>query len=92
MDKERIQTKIRDIAQSPKNVRFSELEKLLDNHIGPLFPNYNHHGSPHHAFTVGDQTFNIPEPKGSSFVKKVYVIKFLEAMEAVGLYEQEEGK
>ena len=59
--------------------------------IGPLYPNYNHHGSPHHAFTVGDRTFNIAEPKGGKdFVKAPYVKAFLNAMEALGLFAEEE--
>lgn len=70
-------------------MRFDELEGLLDKHIGPMFPNYNHHGSPHHAFTVGTETFNIPEPKGK-FVMKYAVDKFLDKMEAVGLFEPED--
>lgn len=81
--------RIRDFAASPKNVRFSELESLLDNHIKLLFPDYNHHGSPHHAFTVGGQTFNIAEPRRGC-VKRKYIEHFLEAMEAVGLFEVED--
>jgi hypothetical protein len=55
----------------------------------PLFPNFNHHGGPHHTFTVGNQTFCVAEPHHSPFVKKIYVNLFLEAMEAVELYERE---
>ncbi len=86
MDINRIKARIADIASKPKNVRFDELETLLDNHIGPLFENYNHHGNPHHAFTVGEHTFNVPKPHGGGFVKKRYIEFFLEAMEAVDLY------
>ena len=86
MDIERIRAKIADIAAQPKHVRFEELVTLLDNHISRLC-RYNHHGNPHHAFTVNDETFNISKPHGGGFVKKVYVMKFLEAMEALGLYE-----
>lgn len=76
---------------APGSVRFRELEALLDHHVSELFPeNYDHSGSPHHAFTVGGQTFNIPEPKGSPFVKPISVRKnFLNAMRALGLYEEE---
>lgn len=91
MNRERIKAAIQAIADSPKTVRFDELITLLDNHVGPMFPNYNHHGSPHHAFTVGAQTFNIAKPHGA-FVKKCYVDKFLDAMEAVGLYDGETPK
>jgi hypothetical protein len=86
MNRERIIATIEQFAASPKNVRFEELENLLDTHIKPMFPNYNHHhGSSHHAFTVGGHTFNVAKPhKGR--VKQIYVKKFLEAMEAAGLY------
>ena len=90
MDLNRIRQRIKDIAASPKNVRFDELVALLDSHIGPMYPNYNHHGSPHHAFTVGNRTFNIAEPK-RSHVKEKYVAYFLEAMEALGLYDAEDS-
>jgi hypothetical protein len=87
MDRQRIRAKIREMAASPKNVRFDDVENLLDNHIGPLFPNYSHHhGSTHHAFTVGRQTFNIAKPHAGG-VKKPYIMKFLDAMEMVDLYE-----
>lgn len=90
MDIERIKAKLRDIAGHRKHVRFAELENLLDNHIGPMFGNYNHHGSPHHAFTVDKETFNIAEPK-SQFVKKPYIDAFLDAMAALGLFDPEDG-
>ena len=85
MNRERIIAVIEQIAASPKNVRFEELKNLLDTHIKPMFPDYNHHGNPHHAFTVGGRTFNVAEPR-KGCVKPVYVKKFLEAMEAVELY------
>lgn len=89
MDLERIRRRIREIADSPKNVRFDELSNLLDNHISVLFSNYNHHGSPHHAFTLGNETFTIAEPKRGN-LKEVYVKEFLTHMEALGLYDPEE--
>jgi hypothetical protein len=92
MDLERVRLKIKEIAASPTNVDFDELVGLLDNHISPMFPNYNHHGNPHHAFTLGDQTFNIAQPHRNRFVKKCYVEKFLDAMLALGLYEEETKK
>jgi len=89
MDRQRIRAKIREMAASPRAVRFEEIENLLDNHIGPLFPNYSHHhGGSHHAFTVGRQTFNIPKPHAGR-VKRPYIMKFLHAMEMVGLYDPE---
>ena len=38
MDLQRIRAKIREMAASPKNVRFDEVENLLDKHIGRAFP------------------------------------------------------
>jgi len=89
MDRKRIGLALQDIASRRRNVRFREIETLLENHVRLIFPNFNHHGSPHHTFTVGNQTFCVAEPHHSPFVKKVYVDLFLEAMEAVGLYERE---
>lgn len=88
MDVKRIRARIREMAASPKSVRFDEIENLLDTHIRPLFPDYSHHGNPHHAFTLGGQTFNIAKPHAGR-VKKPYIMKFLEAMEVVGLYDPE---
>jgi hypothetical protein len=88
MDLQRIRAKIREMAASPKNVRFDEIENLLDNHIGPLFLDYSHHGNPHHAFTVGGQTFNIAKPH-SGRVKRKYIMNFLDAMEMIDLYDPE---
>jgi hypothetical protein len=87
MDIERIRAKIAEIATRPKHVHFDEIVGLLDNHIKNICGSYNHHGNPHHAFTVGQETFNIAKPH-KGFVKKVYVTRFLEAMEALGLYER----
>ena len=88
MDVDRLKKRLSEIDASPKNVRFEDLEALLENHICGMYPDhYNHHGSgSHHAFTVGDQTFTIVKPS-SGCVKEVYVRKFLDAMEELGLYE-----
>ena len=87
MELQRIRARIREMAASPKNVRFDEVETLLDNHIGPLFPNYSHHHkSTHHAFTVGTPTFTIPKPHAGC-VKRKYIMNFLDAMEMIGLYD-----
>ncbi len=88
MDRQRIRAKIREMAANPKGVRFDEIENLLDTHIRPLFPDYSHHGNPHHAFTVGGQTFNIAKPHAGC-VKKPYIMKFLDAMAMVDLYDPE---
>jgi hypothetical protein len=90
MDVDRIKARVADLAKSPKNVRFEELETLLDSHIGHLFGNYSHRdrGS-HHAFTLGDKTFNIKKPNAGC-VNKVYVRQFLNVMEELGLYDPEE--
>ena len=76
------------MAASPKNVRFDEIQSLLDNHVRPLFPDYSHHGNPHHAFTVGGQTFNIAKPHAGC-VKKHYIMSFLNVMAMVDLYDPE---
>ena len=90
MDVERIKARIAELAESPKNVRFQEIERLLENHIRHLYGNYNHHqSSSHHAFTVGGKTFTITEPN-SGALKVKYVKHFLEAMEELGLYERED--
>ena len=89
MDRERIESRIREISASRKNVRFEELVSLLDTHISALFTPYNHHGNPHHAFTIGNVTFNIAKPR-KGCVKKVYVDAFLEAMESLGLWNRED--
>ena len=88
MDRQRIRAKIREMAANPKAVRLDEIVNLLDNHIGPLFLNYSHRGGHHHAFTVGSQTFNVARPH-SGCVKKIYFMKFLDAMEMVELYDPE---
>lgn len=88
MDRQRIRAKIREMAANPKGVRFDEIENLLDTHIRPLFPDYSHHGNPHHAFTVGGQTFNIAKPHAGC-VKKPYIMMFLNVMAMVGLYDPE---
>lgn len=76
------------MAANPKAVRFDEIVNLLDNHIGPLFPNYSHRGSAHHAFTVGSQTFNIAKPHAGC-VKKPYIMMFLNVMAMIDLYDPE---
>jgi hypothetical protein len=90
MDRDRIRARPVELGGRRRSVRFRELESILENHVRHLFPNCNHHGRPHDAFTVGDQTFCIAEPHPGPFVKKVYVDAFLNAMEAVGLYKAEE--
>lgn len=90
MDLDRIRARIADIAARPRHVRFEEVSNLLDNHIGPRYANYNHHGNPHHAFTLGEHTFNIAQPH-SGFVKPRYIRNFLEAMQALDLYDPEGG-
>jgi hypothetical protein len=89
MDRLRLQKRLAEIAASPKNVRFEELESLLENQIRNHVTNYNHHhkGS-HHAFTVGASTFTIPKPH-RGFVKQIYVKNLLNAMEAEGLHDPE---
>lgn len=87
MNLERIRARLAEMAASPKNVDFDDLVNLLDKHIGPMYKNYNHHGSPHHAFTVGTETFNIAKPTRGN-VKQVYVKNFLEKMANLGLHQE----
>jgi len=90
MDEERIRKRIAEIAESPKNVRFEDLVSLLDNHLAQLYANYNHRDSgSHHAFTVGNQTFTVVKPH-TGCIKRVYIEKFLDAMEELLLYDPEE--
>ncbi len=87
MDESRIKDKLRELSTRRRHIRFREIETLLDNHIGPRYANYNHHGRPHHAFSLGEHTFNIAEPRKGDFVKKCYVDHFFGVMEALGWYE-----
>lgn len=95
MDEVRLRQRVKEIAANVKNVRIEDLFTLLDNHIGPycqskgLNYDHRHHSGSHHAFTVGSGTFTVPRPHGTSLLKPVYVQKFLEAMELVGLFEEE---
>ena len=64
MDRERIKDRIKEFAARPKNVRYGELETLLDNHIKHLVENFNHHGKEsHRAFTVGAEYIHNSRPK-----------------------------
>ena len=95
MDEARLKQRVKDFAANVKNVRDDDLFTLLDNHIKPYCQskglNYDHrnHGGSHHAFTVGSRTFAVTKPHGTSLLKPVYIRLFLEAMEPVGLYEEE---
>ena len=93
MDDDRLKARVREIAGSLKNVRFSELLTLLDNHVQPYcqtrglaYVHRNPRGS-HHGFTVGSRVFNVVTPHGTSFARREYVQDFLDAMEEIGLYE-----
>jgi hypothetical protein len=93
MDDARLKKRVRKIAESVKNVRFEDLCTLLENHIKPFCEakglSYDHRNPPgsHHAFTVGTKTFNLVRPHGTPLLKRVYVERFLEAMEHINLYE-----
>ena len=95
MDRAKLKERIREVAQNVKHVRVDELFNLLDNHVESSCQaravKYDHrnNGGSHHAFTVGSQTFTVAKPHGTSLLKAVYVRKFLDAMEFLGLYEEE---
>lgn len=94
MDDTRLKQRVQEISQSVKNVRANDLYTLLDNHIKLYCEarslHYDHRvrGS-HHIFTVGEQTISLPLPHGSSHLRPVYVLKFLDVMQLIGLYEEE---
>jgi hypothetical protein len=93
MNDDRLKQRIREIAESVKNVRDEELFALLDNHIQPFCQmrglpyDHRNRGGSHHVFTVGACTFNIVKPHGTSLLKSAYVRAFLEAMEEIDLWE-----
>lgn len=95
MDEARLKQRVKEIAANVKNVRDDDLFTLLDNHISPYCRskdlNYDHRnrGGSHHSFTVGSVTFTVPRPHGTSLLKPVYVRQFLQAMEPIGLFEEE---
>jgi len=95
MDDARLRQRVRDIAESPKNVCDDDLFSLLDNHVqrycvarGLPYDHRNRGGS-HHVFTVGSSTFTVARPHGTSLLKSVYIRLFLDAMVQIDLYEQE---
>jgi hypothetical protein len=95
MDEARLRQRVREIAESVKNVRHEELFALLDNHVQPFCQarglRYDHRnrGGSHHVFTVGSNTFTVARPHGTPLLKPVYVRLFLGAMAEIDLYEQE---
>lgn len=95
MDDARLKQRVREIAANVRSVRCDELFTLLDNHIKPYCQSkglkYDHrnHGGSHHALTVGFRTFTVAKPHGTPFLKPIYALRFLEAMELVDLYEEE---
>lgn len=95
MDDARLRQRVREIAESVKNVRDEELFALLDNHIQSfcrargLSYDHRNRGGSHHVFTVGSSTFTVAKPHGTSLLKPVYVRSFLDAMAEIDLHEYE---
>jgi hypothetical protein len=95
MDVIRIKARIAELAETPKNVRFEDVQALLENHIRHLFEKYDYRSrGSHHVFTLSDPrrgttTLTIKRPS-TGCLKKVYVRKFVDAMEELGLYDPEE--
>ncbi len=92
MDETLIKKEIAKIARSPKNVRFESLVTLLDNHIRRCFPQVQPPTGAGFTSCIHGRGENstIVKPK-QGCVKRVYVDYFLEAMEAVGLYDSGGG-
>jgi hypothetical protein len=87
MDLPRIKEHIREIAASPKNIRFEDIDAFIKNQlIGNFGGNARSNGS-HHTYTVADRTFVITRRSGQ--IKQCYVRGFLEEMAALGLYVPE---
>jgi len=94
MDFQRLKDRIAELSESPKNVRFDQMESLLDNQIRQLFAKYDHRprGS-HHVFTLSDpirgsRTITLVKPIRGP-IKQCYVKEFLDAMEELGLYDSQ---
>jgi hypothetical protein len=86
----RIRREIIDISKRPRQVRFSEIQQIVGR-LGEFIHTGSRqirHGT---LFTVGTERFSIVSHNpGDSHIKKVYVRSFLDAMAAIGWYEEEE--
>ena len=85
---ERIKATVNEIAGRSKAVRFDEIENLVDQLAAVGFPTKKRATRHGYLFKVGDQFFGVcPHNRGQSHLKEIYVAKFLDAMEALGLFE-----
>ncbi len=86
---ERVREDIREIAGRTKGVRFEEIERIV-NQLGALDFETGHRKTRHgHLFRVANQKFGVcAHNRGRTEVKEVYVLEFLDAMQALGLYEE----
>ena len=87
MDKSRIQARLLQFSLRPKNVRFDEIDTLIQNHVALYFHVKCHGKGSHRAYTVGNQTFTLVVRK--PHIKAVYGALFLEKMEALDLFKPE---
>jgi hypothetical protein len=87
MDLARIKDHVRQMAANSKNVRFEEIDVFIRQQLIASFGGSSRSNGSHHTYTVADRTFGIPRRSGQ--IKLCYVRSFLEAMEALGLYDPE---
>jgi len=88
LDADQIREEIREIARHPHNVRFADIDRVFRN-LEPFFTHVKKSKRKHSwLFEVGDQTFSVSDHnKGRGQVKVVYVENFIDAMIALGWYE-----
>ena len=90
MDLARLKERIREIAASPKNVRFDDIDAFICNQLIGSFGGKARSNGSHYTYTVRSETFQIVRRSGH--IKECYVKGFLERMAALGLYEPERGE
>jgi hypothetical protein len=87
---ERLRRDIAEIASRPKQVRFDEIENIV-NRLGEFMEVGSRtirHGT---LFTVGKERFSVvPHNRGDSHLKRVYVKVFLEAMTRLSWCEDQD--
>ena len=92
-DPDRIKDDIREIAASPKNVRLSDIERIVTQLGAAGFSTSARPVRHGHLYTVEGESFAVCAHRpGSSQVKVCYVKAFLGAMETLGLFGEEDDK
>ncbi len=85
-DPKHIRAAIADIAQRPKNIKFDEIEWVVDQ-LSSYYSVSKRQATHGVLFRVRDQQFMVcTHNPGSKQVKRVYVKKFLGAMAELGWY------